>query len=132
LLEYLRNRVAEWLSPNSKGDTSLEGIESLLVDRSEVDESRDAGDSKTNETDVAELLSAGQLGTAIEILEGRIKKQPRDFEALLKLAEAYGVYCCNPDRAGKIVAKIETSPFFSPEQIREAKAKLQKWRLAKT
>src|SRR5262249_51950096 len=55
LIDYLRHRVAEWLAPNSKGDTSLDGIESLLVDRNEVEESRATGDADTNETDIAEL-----------------------------------------------------------------------------
>jgi tetratricopeptide (TPR) repeat protein len=78
-----------------------------------------------------ELLACGYLGTATEILERKIKEQPKDFDLWLKLAEAHGLHSGNVQRAEKIVLKIEADPGFSPEQIQIAKARLEEWREAK-
>jgi tetratricopeptide (TPR) repeat protein len=80
---------------------------------------------------VDELLACGYLGTATEILERKIKEQPKDFDLWLKLAEAHGLHSGNLQRAEKIVLKIEADPGFSPEQIQIAKARLEEWREAK-
>jgi len=80
---------------------------------------------------VDELLANGYLGTAIEVLEGKTKEQPDDFELKLKLAEAHGKYCGNIRGAEKIVRQIESHHSFNSEQIQIAKSKLQEWREAK-
>jgi tetratricopeptide (TPR) repeat protein len=80
---------------------------------------------------VDELLACGYLGTAIEILERKIKEQPRDFDSWLKLAEAHGLYSANIPRAEKIIEKLEAGNNFSAEQIQIAKEKLKEWREAK-
>jgi thioredoxin-like negative regulator of GroEL len=80
---------------------------------------------------VDELLACGYLGTAIEILEGKIKEQPADFDLRLKLAEAHGRHARNFQRAEKIVQQIETSPGFNAGQIQLARARLGEWREAK-
>jgi predicted Zn-dependent protease len=80
---------------------------------------------------VDELLACGYLGTAIEILERKIKEQPGDLDLWLKLAEAHGRHSGNFQRAGKIVQKMEGNRAFTAEQIRLAKAKLVEWREAK-
>ena len=80
---------------------------------------------------VDELLACGYLGTAIEILERKIKEQPQDFDSWLKLAEAHGLYSANVPRAEKMVQKIEEGRIFSREQIQIAKVKLKEWREAK-
>jgi tetratricopeptide (TPR) repeat protein len=80
---------------------------------------------------VDELLVCGYQGTAIEILERKLKEQPRDFDSWLKLAEAHGLYAGNLHRAEKIVGKIEANRDFSAEQIQVAKMKLKEWREAK-
>ena len=77
---------------------------------------------------VDELLACGYLGTAIEILERKIKEQPKDFDLWLKLAEAHGLHSGNLQRAGKIVQQIESNHGFSAEQIQTAKARLEAWR----
>ena len=59
------------------------------------------------------LLACGYLGTAIEILERKIKEQPKDFDLWLKLAEAHGLHSGNLQRAGKIVQQIESNRGFS-------------------
>lgn len=74
------------------------------------------------------LLACGYLGTAIEILERKIKEQPKDFDLWLKLAEAHGLHSGNLQRAGKIVQQIESNHGFSAEQIQTAKARLEEWR----
>jgi tetratricopeptide (TPR) repeat protein len=80
---------------------------------------------------VDELLASGHLGTAIEILERKIKEQPGDFDLWLKLAEAHGLHSGNLHRAKKIVQQIEGNRGFSPEQIQIAKARFEEWREAK-
>ncbi len=79
---------------------------------------------------VDELLACGHLGTAIEMLEQKIREQPKDFDLWLKLAEAHGLYSGNRHRAEKIVQQIESNRCFSAEQIERAKAKLAEWREA--
>lgn len=80
---------------------------------------------------VDELLACGYLGTAIEVLERKIKEQPQDFDSWLKLAEAHGLYSANMPRVEKMVQKIEEGRIFSAEQIQIAKVKLKEWREAK-
>ena len=80
---------------------------------------------------VDELLACGYLGTAIEILERKVKEQPNDFDSWLKLAEAHGLYSANIPRAEKMIQKIELNGSFSAKQIQIAKVKLKEWREAK-
>lgn len=79
---------------------------------------------------VEELLQAGYYGTAIEILEQKVKEQPGDFDAQLKLAGAH-VRSGNLLRAKKMIEQMETKNSFSEEQIQNAKTKLAEWREAK-
>ena len=79
---------------------------------------------------IDELLACGYFGTAIEILEEKIKEQPQNFDLWIKLAEAHGRYCGNLKLAEKIVQRIEANPVFNPEQIQTAKTKLTEWRNA--
>jgi hypothetical protein len=114
-----------------KHPSSDEGIESLLVDKKYSRADRQAVRvDKAEGTSAAELLAGGYLGTAIEVLEARLKEQPGDFGAWLSLAEAYGHYCRNPKRAGEIVADMEASARFTSEQISQAQTKLGEWRAA--
>jgi thioredoxin-like negative regulator of GroEL len=125
-IEYARQRINEWFDPATVRLKSPEGIESILVQRKQVEEPEE--DMHPQFSSIADLLKSGRLGTAIERLETDIKKRPHDFDSRLQLAEAYGRYCCNFTRAREIVAKMETNPAFSTEQVRRAKAKLQEWR----
>jgi thioredoxin-like negative regulator of GroEL len=80
---------------------------------------------------VDELIACGYLGTAIEVLERKVKEQPQDFDSWLKLAEAHGLHSGNIQRAEKMVQKIELNGSFSAEQIQIAKDKLKEWREVK-
>ncbi len=80
---------------------------------------------------IEELLAQGYFGTAIEILEKKIKEQPQDFDSRLTLAEVYARHCSDDFRAKKIVQQIEASPAFSPEQKLSAWPKLEEWRKAR-
>jgi tetratricopeptide (TPR) repeat protein len=80
---------------------------------------------------VDELLVHGYFGTAIEILEQKIKDEPQDFDLWLKLAETHGQHCGNVHRAEKIIQQIEANSAFNPEQIQLAKTKLKEWREAR-
>ena len=77
---------------------------------------------------VDELLAGGYLGTAIGMLEGKIKERPADFGLWLKLAEAHGRHAGDLRRAEKIVRQIESNRSFSAEQCQIAQARLKEWR----
>ena len=80
---------------------------------------------------VEELLAAGYFGTAIDMLEKAAAEQPDNFEAQLKLAEAYGLHSRDISKAKKIIEKLEKKSIFTDAQIQTAKAKLEEWREAK-
>src|SRR5204863_1247774 len=102
------------------------GVESLLVRNLPAAAPKVEVDTKSASPD--ELLAAGHLSSAIEILENKIRIQPQDFDTWLKLAEAHAAYCRDFLRASKIIDRIAANPAFSSEQIRLAKAKLKEWR----
>src|SRR6185437_4052495 len=68
---------------------------------------RDAGSGKLvlqpKPEAVDDLVANGYLGTAIEILEQAVKRQPRDFDSWMKLAEVQGLHCGNLRQAEKII-----------------------------
>jgi hypothetical protein len=76
---------------------------------------------------IDELLAKGYSGTAIEILERKIKETPGDFDLWLKLVEAHAVYFKDKITAQKIVQKMERDRAFTPDQIQTAKTKLAAW-----
>jgi len=78
-----------------------------------------------------ELLARGYVGTAIEILEQKIKEQPQDFDLRLTLAEVYARHCADDHHAKKIVQEIQASRAFSPKQKSSAWPKLEEWRKAR-
>jgi hypothetical protein len=80
---------------------------------------------------IDELLAQGYFGTAIEMLEQKIKEQPQDFDLRLTLAGVYIRHCGDVHQAKKIVQQVEANPTFSPEQKQLAKAKLEEWRKAR-
>jgi len=80
------------------------------------------------EVSVDELLKNNQFATAIENLEEALGRDPRNFDLWMKLAEAYGVYCADLNRAAKIIQKMENSSTFTPQEIELAKARLKEWR----
>jgi len=81
---------------------------------------------------VDELIAHRYFGTAIEVLEQKIKAQPQDFDSWLKLAGTHCQHCGNWRRAEKIVQQIEANPAFRPEQIQLAKTRLKEWREARS
>jgi tetratricopeptide (TPR) repeat protein len=104
-VEFARRSIHEWSHPQAKKAAAERLPESI-----------------------DELLAGRYFGTAIEILERKIKEQPADFDSWLKLAETHGRYCGNISRAEKIVRQIENNPAFSLEQIQLAGTKLAEWR----
>ncbi len=108
-LEFARRSIGEW----DQGKPRTENIE-------------------VQPESIAELLAQGYFGTAIEILEQKIEKQPQDFDLRLTLAEVYARHCGDDLRAKKIVQQIEASSASSPEQKLSARPKLEEWRKART
>lgn len=122
--DYARRCIGAWSGAAPVVAKTKEGIESLLVDRPATTPQPAVN---VHSASVDELLAAGHLATAIEILEQRIRTQPDDFASWLKLAEAHGAYRRHPGRAAKIVAQIGNNPAFTPGQIELAKARLREW-----
>ena len=107
-IEFARRSINEWSHPGAK---------------EEIAEARPES--------VDELLAKGYFGTAIEILEQKIRQQPADFDSWLKLAETHACHCGHIKQAEKIVQRIEANPAFSSEQTQLAGTKLKEWREAK-
>jgi hypothetical protein len=126
-VEYARHRIQEWIGAIPPKAQTTENVESLLVGARSQPKPSTVPQKKPASVD--EMLAAGQLASAIEILENKTQGQPDDFDSWMKLAEAYGVYCADLSRAGKIVDRIALTPNFSAEQIQTAKAKLKEWRV---
>ncbi|HSY17045.1 MAG TPA: tetratricopeptide repeat protein [Candidatus Acidoferrales bacterium] len=78
-----------------------------------------------------DLLAQGFFGSAIEVLEQKLREQPGDFDLLLRLATIQAVNCANLPRAEKLVRQIEADPRFTPEQAAAARAKLKEWHEAR-
>ncbi len=104
-IEFARRSIEEWSRPKPEKIVTTAPTES-----------------------VDELLAQGFFGTAIERLEQQTAEQPQDFDAQLKLAEAFGRHSGNVHRAEKIVRQIEANPAFSPEQKQLANNQLAAWR----
>ena len=124
--DYARRCIDEWCGAAPRKEKSAEGVESLLVGKGHSPAPQNAIDTKAASVD--ELLAAGHLATAIEILENKVRTRPRDFGSWMKLAEAHGVYCDDVPHAAKIVEKIAANPAFDPEQIELAMAELNEWK----
>ena len=107
-LEFARRSIMEW----HQGKPRAEAVEAQP-------------DSLT------ELLAQGYFGTAIEMLEQKIKEQPGDFDLRLTLAEVYARHCADDHRAQKIIQEIQASEDFSPEQKSSAWPRLEEWRKAR-
>ncbi len=106
-VEYARRSIDEWSRPQPAAPKTASPPPPRSVD---------------------DLLAQGSLGTAVEILEAQLKARPDVFELQLKLAEVHAVHCKNVLRAEKIIARLERSSKFSPEQIVLARTRLTEWR----
>ena len=104
-IEFARRSIGEWSRPKLKTTEPAAPPESVDV-----------------------LLAQGFGGTAIELLEEKIKAQPQDFELRLKLAEIFAAHFGNFPRADKIIRQMEAGSNFSPKQLELANAKLKEWR----
>jgi tetratricopeptide (TPR) repeat protein len=122
---FMRQCIDEWSGVKPRKELNPEPFESLLAPKPSAP-ATEAVIENTASPD--ELLAAGYLGTAIELLENKTRAHPDDFESWLKLAEAHGYYSRSLITATKVVEKIERNPAFNEEQIQLAKAKLREWK----
>lgn len=106
-IEFARRSINEWSNP-----TPMKSV------------------VKVQPESIDELVAHRYFGTAIELLEQKIKEQPQDFDSWLKLAETHGQHCGNVKRAEKIIQQIEANAAFRPEQIQLARTRLDEWREA--
>ena len=106
-IEFARRSINEWSNP-----TPMKSV------------------VKVQPESIDELVAHRYFGTAIELLEQKIKEQPQDFDLWLKLAETHGQHCGNVKRAKKIIQQIEANAAFRPEQIQLARTRLDEWREA--
>ncbi len=77
---------------------------------------------------IDELIAKKYLGSAIDVLERQCEAEPRNFDALLKLAEVHGVHCGNIQLAEKTIRRIVTDPAFNITQREHAQSRLREWR----
>jgi tetratricopeptide (TPR) repeat protein len=75
-----------------------------------------------------ELLAQRYYGTAVEVLELRVKEEPNHFDHWLRLIEVHSRYCANHHLAEKIIRRMEANPVFSAEQMDQAQSKLKEWK----
>ncbi len=108
-IEFARRSMIEWCNPRPQK------IETVALPES-----------------VDELLKQRFFGTAIELLESKIKEQPQNFELRLKLAEVHAFNCGNFPRADEIIQQMQADPNFSPEQLQSAKGRQKEWREARS
>jgi hypothetical protein len=106
-LEFARRSLAEWNRPNRKAPVPADEMLPPSLE---------------------EMLARGFFGSAIELLEEKIKAQPRDLDLRLKLAEIHALHCDNLPRAEKIVRQLGAEKVFSAGQVSSAEAKLKEWR----
>jgi len=128
LYDYARRRIDEWSGAVPARQKTAENIESLLVDQKSSRSSRPPIATLPATASAEELLAAGHLATAIEMLEARVRAEPGNYESWLTLAEAHGVHCRDLPRAARIIDKLAANPAFNAEQIQGAKARLKEWR----
>jgi hypothetical protein len=120
--KYAQRSIEEW--------SQAAVNRSLKARRAEMAASR-AGTGSANAVgapSVDELLKNGQFSTAIEVLERNVREEPQSFDAWMKLAEAYALYCRDVTRAERIIRNMELARTFSPEQIEFIRAKFREWR----
>jgi len=104
-VEFARRSIAEW----SRGKPGPEAV-------------------APQPESLEDLIARGYFGTAIEILERKIREQPGDYDSRIRLVEVHARHCGNVQPAMKIVRQLELDPGFTPEQIRNARARLEEWR----
>lgn len=124
-VHYVRRSLHEWSGALAPWQKTEQGIESLLVESTPGGETRRRLDP--SKASAEELLAAGHLETAIEMLEAQLAEQPQNFDLWLKLAEAHAVHCGNFKRAGKVVDRLRATGKFTAEQLALARAKLREW-----
>lgn len=125
--DYARRCANEWSGAVAPRVPGGEGIESLLV-RAEAGSDAPSGAVEPHKASIDELLASGHIATAIEKLEERVDEEPSDFDAWMKLAEAYAVCCGDVKRAGKIIDRLAENPAFTPEQHQTARTQLVEWK----
>jgi len=104
-IDFARRSIDEWLNPKPKEIATEKLPESL-----------------------DELLAKGYFGTAVEILEQKIKDHPDDFAVRMQLIEVHGRYFTDFLKIEKIIREMSMNTHFTTEQIQQAKMELNNWR----
>jgi tetratricopeptide (TPR) repeat protein len=149
-VEFARRSLDEWsqLPPSAPekrprwfggwGKTSAGKPEKIELARANADSSLDGAPAPLETTGSASsgplsddweiLLAERRLGSAVALLERKLRKHPADHATWLKLAEVHAVHCGDRQRAAKIIERLEADPVFTPEQRLAASARLKEWR----
>ncbi len=125
--KYAKRSIEEWYAAALQGKRSENqpAVALASVDSTPV------APAVMTEVSVDELLKDGQLTNAIELLENTTRKEPKNFDAWMKLAEVHAIYCVDLNRAGKIFRTMELSSNFTPEEINRTRAQLREWHAAR-
>jgi hypothetical protein len=140
-VEFARRSIPEW-TVSGRGGTGVPPVESGVPPdsaRARIDQAT-LGAARTTSPQASptaapfdpatldQLLAAGSLGSAVELLEREIKQRPMDWKLQLNLAEVYAVHCGDMTRAEKIVNRLEQQPGFGADHTTYVRAKLEEWR----
>jgi hypothetical protein len=127
-VDYARHSIPEWaISGRNAASQPAAPIELASVGRAAAEPTGSAKPAPFDLAAVDQLLAAGSLGSAVELLEAQIKTQPTDWKLKLKLAEIYAVHCHDVVRAQKIIGRLEQNAAFTADHVAMVRAKLEEW-----
>jgi tetratricopeptide (TPR) repeat protein len=127
-VDYARHSIPEWANAGrSAANQPAAPIESASVGRAAAEPTGPAQPAPFDLAEVDQLLAAGSLGSAVELLEAQIKIQPTDWKLQLKLAEVYAVHCHDVVRAQKTIGRLEQNTAFTADHVTMVRAKLEEW-----
>jgi hypothetical protein len=127
-VDYARHSIPEWANAGrSATNQPAAPIESVSVGRAAAVPTEPTKPAPFDLAEVDQLLTAGSLGSAVELLEAQIKTQPTDWKLQLKLAEVYAVHCHDMVRAQKITGRLEQNAAFTADHVAMVRAKLEEW-----
>lgn len=78
--------------------------------------------------EIACLLEAGRLGTAVEQLQKNLEQDPEDFASVLHLIQVLVVNCRDSRAGDRVLRNIQSNACFTTEQKALAAVKLAEWK----
>ena len=77
--------------------------------------------------EIDQLIAECRFGTAAEILQARLKRQPENFTLFMSYIQLLAVYCANSAGASVAIRERSRVRGFSAQEYEELKRNLQQW-----